>query len=345
VSSTDNRVICTLFDHRYLPRGLCMIHSARRHGFAGDVWVLCLNEEVRLRLAKIHLPGVHVIPLEKLESQIPLLKQAKANRGILEYYFTCMAALHTYLFETEPTINGTMYVDADIKFFENPENIFDEIGHAPVAITPHNFTPQMRSMERCGIFNGGWTAFRRTPEGLRCLAWWLESSLEWCFDRVEGERYANQAYINRFPEIAPGTRILRQKGYNCAPWNIGNYTLTECSGRLCVDDEPLTFFHFHGLKRRFGLFQIPHREYGARVSWLMRNKLYRPYIAEMLRYERQQVRGAKSGPGAGDLRRGGRMTEFRRVVGVALHSPWRAVRGLARVIQSLPIMVIGSRAF
>ena len=343
---SDNHVICTLFDHRYLPRGLCMINSARRHGFAGDIWVLCLSGEGQQRMRALGLLGVHIITLEQLESHIPSLRDAKANRGVLEYYFTCMAALHTYLFETQPDVNGTMYVDSDIQFFENPENVFDAIGDAPVAITPHNFTPQMRAMERCGVFNGGWTAFRRTPEGLRCLKWWLGRSLEWCYDRVEGERYANQAYLNKFPEIAPGTKILRQKGYNCAPWNIGNYRITERSGRLWADEEPIVFFHFHGLKRRLGLFQIQHREYGARVSWLVRNKLYRPYIAEMLRYERQQMAIApvvKTDVTTADLRRPGQVAEFRVFLAKALRSPWKAIRGVAHIALSLPIIVVGSR--
>ena len=270
---SDKHVICTLFDHRYLSRGRCMIDSARRQGFAGDIWILCLSDDARLRMQALSLPGVHLITLGQLEHHIPRLNTAKANRTILEYYFTCMAALHSYLFETQPEIDGTMYVDSDIQFFDNPENVFAAIGEAPVAITPHNFVPQAREMERCGVFNGGWTAFRRTPEGLNCLNWWLERSLEWCYDRVEGGRYANQAYLNNFPEVAPGTKILRQKGFNCAPWNIGNYTVSERQGRLWVDDEPMAFFHFHGLKRRFCFFQIQHREYGARVSWLIRNRL------------------------------------------------------------------------
>jgi hypothetical protein len=343
---SDKHVICTLFDHRYLPRGLCMIQSARRHGFTGDIWILCLSDECQRRLRMMELPDTKTVTLDQLEGHIPRLRDARTNRSILEYYFTCMAALHTYLFETVPAIRGTMYVDSDILFFENPENIFDAIGDAPVAITPHNFTPQMRAMERCGVFNGGWTAFRRTPEGLQCLAWWLERSLEWCYDRVEGERYANQAYLNKFPQIAPRTRVLSQKGYNCAPWNIGNYKVTERGGRLWVDDEPMAFFHFHGLKRRFGFFQIQHRDYGAEVSLLMRNKLYRPYIAEMLRHERRQRAlsvASTEVAAAADLRRPRPMVEIRHFIGKALRSPWKAIRGLARVAQSLPIVVVGSR--
>lgn len=341
---SDNHIICTLFDHRYLPRGLCMIQSARRHGFTKEIWVLTLSEECKRRLDLLKLPGVRTVSLTQLEEHIPALIQAKANRSILEYYFTCMAALHTYLFETQPAIDGTMYVDSDIQFYVNPEIVFDAIGDAPVAITPHNFPPQARELERCGVFNGGWTAFRRTPEGLKCLSWWLDRSLEWCYDRVEGERYANQAYLNKFPQIAPGTRILRQKGFNCAPWNIGNYTVSEHDGRLWADNEPLAFFHFHGLKRRFGFFQIQHRDYGAKVSWVERNRLYRPYLAEMLAYERAQAAvPMPAGAPETDLRRGSQDAELRQFLGKAVCSPLKAIVGLIRIAQTLPIFVVGSK--
>ncbi len=344
MTKSDKHVICTLFDHRYLPRGRCMIESARRHGFAGEIWVLCLSDECEQHLRLMALPGVRTVALGQLEAHIPRLAVAKANRSMLEYYFTSMAALHTYLFETQPEIDGTMYVDSDIQFFANPEIVFGSIGDAPAAITPHNFTPPMRSLERCGVFNAGWTAFRRTPEGLRCLRWWLDSSLEWCYDRVEDGRYANQAYLNRFAEIAPGTRILLQKGYNCAPWNVGNYKMTQRDGRLWVDDEPLVFFHFHGMKRRYGLFQIQHREYGAPVTWLMRNRLYRPYIAELLRFERQQDAMAPADAKirkSADLRSKGN-PDLRRFLGKLLRTPLLTVASFARIARNLPIVVVGS---
>jgi hypothetical protein len=337
-------VICTLFDHRYLPRGLCMIRSARRHGFMQDIHVLCLSDECGQAMAALALPGVKLITLGMLEDQIPRLITARANRSIVEYYFTCMAALHTYLFEKLPAIDGTMYVDADIQFFESPELVFDAIGDAPAAVTPHNFVPQMRHLEQFGKFNGGWSAFRRTPEGLACLNWWLERSLEWCYDRLEGERYANQKYMDRFAEIAPDTRVLRQKGFNCAPWNIGNYRLTEQDGRVWIDDEPLVFFHFHGLKHRKGYFEFQHRPYGAPVSWLMRNKLYKPYISELLDMERLYDKVGPFGESAAaiaNLRGTDRRpsTLLRKILG----HPWKAVTKLIHLVQDLPVLIIGQR--
>jgi hypothetical protein len=344
MKSSGNHVICTLFDHNYLPRGRCMIASARRQGFAGDIWVLCLSEECRQAMTMLALDSVHCITLGQLEEHVPRMIEAKNNRSILEYYFTCMAALHTYLFDTLPDVDGTMYVDADIKFFASPWVVFDAIGDAPVAVTPHNFVPHMRHLEMYGDFNGGWSAFRRTHEGQACLKWWLEQSLEWCFNRVEGWRYANQKYMNRFPDIAHGTRILRQKGFNCAPWNIGNFKLTEREGRLWVDDEPLVFYHFHGLRRRSVCFEFPHNVYATPVSWLVRNKLYRPYIAELVRFERQQKAAVSIAglPASTASPRRAWPLELRRILGKVLRSPRQVIGIAAEMTCNLPIIVLGS---
>ncbi|HET7086159.1 MAG TPA: hypothetical protein VFI23_15390 [Rhizomicrobium sp.] len=293
-----------------------------------------------MRLAA--LPGVRAITLDQLEDHIPRLRQAKRDRDMVEYYFTCMAALHTYLFGTQPGISGTMYVDADIEFFANPETVFDAIGDAPVAVTPHNFVPQKRDLEQYGLFNGGWSAFRRTPEGLNCLEWWLEQSLAWCYNRVDGERYANQKYMNRFPQIAPATKILRQKGFNCAPWNIGNYKLTERDGRLWVDEEPLVFYHFHNLKRRSFLFEFPNQKYGSRISWRIRNKLYRPYIAELLNYERQY---GEPDAAPADSHSRGPAQGLGGYFGKALRAPWASLVTISKLARNLPVIVLGSRVF
>ena len=336
-------VICTLFDHRYLSRGLCMIGSARRHGFTQDIWVLCLSEECRQTLAALALPGVYTITLDQLEAHIPRLIAARADRGILEYYFTCMAALHTYLFDALPDIDGTMYVDADIQFFASPEVVFDAIGDAPAAVTPHNFPPGKNpDHEKFGAFNAGWTAFRRTPDGQKVLSWWLERSLEWCRNYVDGYRYANQGYLTRFHEIAPNTKVLNQKGFNCAPWNIPMYDVTERDGCIFVDDEPMVFFHFHGLTRRFGFFYISgHRQYGTPLSWSVRKKLYRPYVAELERMERLQRSVAPAvkaealppvPPATAE-----RATPLRRLD--------RLMRDIYRVLRNRPLVVLGTQVW
>jgi hypothetical protein len=343
--TSNEVVICTLFDHRYLARGLCMIESARRHGGNYDIWVLCLTEECERALHHLALQGVKMLTLADLERHIPALLGARANRSLVEYYFTCMAALHRFLFDTIPDLLGTMYIDADMQFFADPGLVFDAIGAAPAAVIPHNFPPALREKaEPYGLYNAGWSAFRRSEEGIKCLDWWLERSIEWCYDYVDGYRYANQGYLVRFAEVAPHTKILTQKGFNCAPWNIGNYRVTQRGGKLLVDDEPLIFFHFHGVKKVYGAFYFDgHRDYGAPMTALVRNRIYRPYVQELLVQERRvrTLLGADTGVrglARGHVKPGAWMRSLRAAVKKNLN---RALD----ILAGRPILVLGGRAF
>jgi hypothetical protein len=281
---SGRRVICTLFDERYMSRGLSMIDSVHRYAPDLVVMVLCLTDRCLHAVRKMAQPGIKPIAMAELEGDIPRLLEAKKNRTTLEYYFTCMAALHRFVLDRERDVDTSMYVDADMLFYCDPNIVFEAIGDSPVAIIPHNFAPHLeKSHMRYGRFNAGWTAFRRTPEGEICLDWWLERSLEWCYDRVDGDRYANQKYLNKFSLIAPNTRILTQKGFDAAPWNIGRFRVSLRDGRVFLDDEPLVFFHFHRLKKQFGIFFFdPHRAYRAPMSRLVRNHVYRPYVETLL---------------------------------------------------------------
>ena len=104
-----------------------------------------------------------------------------------------------------------------------------------------------------------------------------------------------------FPKQAPHTRILTQKGFNCAPWNIGGYRVTEQNGEILVDGERLVFFHFHGLKLHYGAFYFDcHREYGAPLPGLVRNRIYKPYVRKLLAQERRAQNILHTGSDATD---------------------------------------------
>jgi hypothetical protein len=275
-----------------------MINSVRRFGWQHDLWVLCLNAECETALSKLALPDIRLLSLETLEDHIPELRDAKKNRDHLDYYFTCMAALHSYLHDTISDIDCTMYVDADMQFFDTPDIVFSAIGDAPLAIIPHNFPAAQRDRERFGIYNAGWTAFRRTEEGRACqdaiVPRWngdIEPLHALYAARLrpaiaEAVRGGARAMRDFLPQIAPDSKIRAHKGFNCAPCNIANSNLQERNGRIFVDDVPLVFFHFHYVKKLLRYFYFDcHRSYGTLLTRFQRNKLYRPYIRELVAME------------------------------------------------------------
>jgi hypothetical protein len=279
---------CTYFDHRYLGRALSMFASLRRHDPSARLWVLCLSEECLDILEALALPGLRTVALHELESADPELAASRPTRSLIEYYFTCSPCLPRFVLSQDPEVEIVTYLDSDLYFFASPQHLLQEFGQGSVAITPHRFTPRTRrSHGRFGEYNVGWLSFRRDAPGLACLEWWRQSCLAWCHDRVEGDRYADQKYLEQFGLRFPRVCALKHPGANLAPWNIAGCDVALADGVVSVDGAPLVFFHFQGLKRlNDGAYDSNLTGYGARMTPAVRDGIFRPYLAELERVER-----------------------------------------------------------
>ena len=273
------RHFCTYFDHRYLPHALALTASLRRHCRDFRLWALCLDGAAHDALQRLAIPEVTPIALAEFEHGDVELAAAKSNRSTIEYYFTCTPSLPLFILRRERAIDTITYLDADLFFFSDPAPLFEEIGASSVAIIPHRFpAANAPRFERFGIFNVGWLTFRRTAAGLACLRWWRERCLEWCFDREEPARFADQKYLDDWPSRFEDVHVVRHHGANVASWNLANYALTARGGQVFVDEAPLIFFHFHHLKRRrTWLFETDFAPHGARLNRVLKEYVFTPY--------------------------------------------------------------------
>jgi hypothetical protein len=274
---------CTYFDSHYLLRGLALYRSLQQHCPSFRLWVLCMDRGCYDTLFQLKLPNVHLIALEDFEAGDEKLLRAKGNRSLIEYYFTCTPSLLLFIFGAFPEVDRVTYLDADLFFFANPEPIFEEICDRSVAIIGHRFPPHLRHLEKFGIYNVGWLSFKRDEHGIACLHWWREQCIEWCYDRVEDGRFADQRYLDTWPDRFPSVVVLRHKGANLAPWNVSNYKIREERGHIWVDEQPVIFFHFHGLKKvNTWLYGHNLAVYGVRRSRTVLRSIYAPYFANLL---------------------------------------------------------------
>ena len=274
---------CTYFDNHYLPKGMALYQSLTQQCPSFQLWILCMDRVCYDILLNIKLPNVHLIPLEDLEAGDEELLRAKENRSLIEYYFTCTPSLPLFVFNRCPEVDQITYLDADLFFFNSPMPLYDEIGIHSIAIVEHRFPPHLRhKAEIHGIYNVGWLSFKRDEHALACLQWWREQCIEWCYDRVEDGRFADQKYLDTWPDRFPGVVILRHKGANLAPWNVSNYMIREDRGCVWVDEQPLIFFHFHRLnKMKAWLYNHNLAIYGAKLSPSVLRSIYAPYIATL----------------------------------------------------------------
>lgn len=282
------RYFCTYFDHRYLTRGLALYESLRRHCPSFQLWVLAMDPLCCDILNALNLDHIRIIKRHDFEAGDLGLSQARNDRSVIEYYFTCTPSLPLFIFNNHREINQLTYIDADLFFFADPDPLFVEMGSGSVAIIAHRFAAGLRHQEQHGLYNVGWICFSRTTDGIGCLQWWRDRCIEWCYDRVEGTRFAEQKYLNEWPQRFKGVVVLQNKGANLALWNAANYRIGVNSEGIFVDDQPLIFFHFHGLKKiNRWLYDAAFGEYGLPPRSIPTRSIFRPYLRALFTQERR----------------------------------------------------------
>jgi hypothetical protein len=279
---------CTYFDHRYAVQGLALWRSLQRHDAGAVLWVLCLDDVAFRAIERISESHLRPVALSELETTDPALAVARANRSWVEYVFTLSPCWPRFLLEREPTIAVITYVDADMAFFSSPEPLFSELGAGSVLIVEHRFPHFLQHLAERGRFNVGVQCFRNDSVGRACLDDWRLRCLEWCYDRVEPERYADQKYLDAWPQRFAGIVASANPGVNLAPWNWMNHRYEFGGDTLFVDGRPLLIFHFARLRPR-GRFRFDsgQLEYGV-MPLRLRSWIYGRY-ADLLDEARAQI--------------------------------------------------------
>ena len=246
--------------------------------------MLSLDTECSRRLSSLNLPEVHVVNIEELEAFDSELRDCRTNRSLIEYYFTCTPAWLRYLFQKVDRAEIITYLDADLFFFSDPAPLYNELGNGSIGIIAHRFPAELKTLEQFGIYNVGWLSFRRDSNASECLVWWRERCIEWCYDRPEEGRFADQKYLDDWPVRFPATVVLQHKGAGIAPWNAGTARFSEKNAMIYADSEPLIFYHFHMLKElRTNVYDHGLSSYGVKLDRVLK-RIYVLYLKELRKW-------------------------------------------------------------
>jgi hypothetical protein len=177
------------------------------------------------------------------------LLHAKLDRDAASFIFTLTPQVVLSALPLAKEGEQVIYIDADMMFFGSPAAILESSVNYDVAITPHRFSRHMEGQKRFGIYNVGWVGFKKSAGGMRCANWWAERCLEWCHDRLENGKFADQKYLESFKDVADSVYEIDHIGVNCAPWNASFHRFTRKAGKVFVDKTPLVLYHFAKVKR------------------------------------------------------------------------------------------------
>lgn len=272
-------------DRGYVPRVLCLYRSLQpwlgdtRFGF------FCVDDGAAELLDKLDLPNAFV--LRHADFASPELERVRPSRRLNEYCWTCKPAALRYAFAMWPELDWAVYLDGDMMAFGDP-NLVLARPEAHVLLTPHRFAlDTFKAWESLtGVHNGGYAAFRNSPEGRRALDWWMERCLELCPAVPTNGVYADQTYLDNLPSAFAGVVASPHKGLNAAPWNIDGYRVRLRDGQVYCDDDPLLIYHFQGMKlyglRLYDMYAGPHRLPADAIR-----HIYRPHMHALAKATRE----------------------------------------------------------
>tara|TARA_B100000989_G_scaffold264707_1_gene217227 strand:- start:179 stop:1060 length:882 start_codon:yes stop_codon:yes gene_type:complete len=203
--------------------------------------LICVDKESYDFLKNIKKNKLEIIFSERFESSEIL--EIKNKRKIDEYCWTLKPVAMDFLFKYFKGCEWIVYMDSDIIVFESINDFLDN--SSDVILTPHRPSNAyfLNEINKAGIFNAGFVAFRNSSNGLNALKWWKKKCLNKCSNVASKDDYADQKYLNNLSSLFKNVNTNPDKSLNIAPWNI-----VDKSGYLNLKKKKVIFFHLQAFK-------------------------------------------------------------------------------------------------
>jgi hypothetical protein len=274
---------CTYFDSAYAAKGWVCHRTLVEQSPSSRLFVLALDDRILAQAKGLVDRGVVPITLSDIESYCPALLSVKGTRQPKEYYATITPIMPMFIFDKFGT-QTVFYTDADMAFWNVPEEIAEVMGAHSLMVTDHGFEPP-----RAGVrFNVGILGYRNDVNCREFLEWWRDRCLEWCEWRTMPDgRCADQGWLNVLhdqPDRFKNVLSCPHPGINLGPWGIGRHTITLADGRLNIDGKHnLVCFHYHEFRM---LGSDSYYPTGWKHTANDRRFVYDPYFALMAKATR-----------------------------------------------------------
>jgi hypothetical protein len=339
---------CTIADRGFLAQALALHNSLAAVSSPFRLQILAMDDDTTSAVDRLGKPTLVALPLADLEAEHPELRAVRGERTLTEYCWTAKPLLISNMLGR--TAKGALvtYVDGDLAFWSGLGPLAGDLGGGSVLLVPHRYSSGWRHVEvDRGVYNAGSIAFRNDAQAAEALAWWNDRCLEWCFDRVEPGRFADQKYLDELHARFAGIRVAERPEAGLAPWNVEAAQLTRSGTHVLVDGRPLIFFHHHGLQllrgvrllRKLGFMKESYRlttgpEELVWRTWfsLTREQLeliWEPYL------ERVSAAAAELRAVGVDVRDGFRRVGLRAAAHGALTEPAPVARPAASLLRAL----------
>ena len=234
---------CTIVNIKYLPQAQVLINSFRAV-YPNHRFVTLITDIETLDFKP--LVGSEVLTLKSLKLDEKKIQNMRLIYDVVEFATAMKPYLLMHLLAESVT---STYLDPDVLVFSPLDFATSKAKEFGVVVTPHRLTPSKQltfgltelTFLRYGTFNLGFISFGQS--GYSMLNWWAER-LEFHSTRFpNGYVFTDQKWIDLLPSFFDHF-ILKDPGYNFAPWNIDERNLWKSEDVYFVDNSPLVFIHF-----------------------------------------------------------------------------------------------------
>jgi hypothetical protein len=266
---------CSYFDKNYLSKFLILRDSLINLNCNVNFYILALDDFSYIFLKKKNFKNVILCNLNELEKKFPSLNDIKNTRNNIEYYFTLSPYLPIFL-EEKFLLKKLNYIDVDSFFYKNPELFYKSLGVYSVILIKQNFKQQY------GKFNVGWISYNFLHKDTKkILEKWKIECTNWCYDKVEKNRYADQKYLDYWPLLSKDIIICDPKVSMFSPWDSkSNYLKKNIDNFYC--------YHFQGLKFSKNYFVSGIGNYYFNFERKFTKKFYLNYITLLKKKQKEE---------------------------------------------------------
>ena len=163
----------------------------------------------------------------EIESFAPEISDLAEKYHIIELNTAMKPRVIEFLFEYLKA-EKVVYLDPDIFVNHSLSELENYLDHYSILLTPHVNTPipldGMQPSESLflnyGIYNLGFIALQNDENSNALVKWWKNTTYTQGFVSVCNGLFVDQLPMNLAPLFFKGVKILREMGYNMAPWNL-----------------------------------------------------------------------------------------------------------------------------
>jgi hypothetical protein len=234
---------CTIVNFKYLPQAQVLINSFRAV-YPDHRFVTLITDIETLDFKP--LVGSEVLTVKSLKVDEMKIQNMRLIYDVVEFATAMKPYLLIHLLADSVTAT---YLDPDVLVFSPLDFATIKAKEFGVVVTPHRLTPSKQltfgltelTFLKYGTFNLGFISVGQS--GYSMLNWWSQR-LEFHSTRFpNGYVFTDQKWIDLLPSFFDHF-ILKDPGYNFAPWNIDERNLWKFEDVYFIDNSPLVFIHF-----------------------------------------------------------------------------------------------------